>query len=71
MRKPASVKFNAGRENRKLLIMRSFNMTTLMKKVPDSSEDLEVEDDERDDGDDAGAHQPRPVDVEPGFGRFF
>ena len=32
---------------------------------PDSSEDLEVEDDEGDDGDDAGPHQPRPVDVEP------
>ena len=32
---------------------------------PDSSEDLEVEDDEGDDGDDAGPHQPCPVDVEP------
>ena len=34
------------------------------KAAPDSSEDLEVEDNEGDDGDDASPHQTRPVDVE-------
>ena len=34
--------------------------------VADAAEDLPVEADEGDGGDDAGHHQPRPVDVEPG-----
>ena len=38
--------------------------TSHFKAAPDSSEDLEVEDNEGDDGDDAGSHQARPVDVE-------
>ena len=41
----------------------SYGKSSSLIKVPDSSEDLEVEDDEGDYGEGAGEHEAGPVDI--------